>query len=419
MSAALLLPLWRWRLTLRLAAPWLLPIDGAPIADGAVLIDARGRIAAIGPDAAVPIPPDALVQRFEDAVILPGLINTHTHLELTGFAGMAEESDFWEWIKRLIVLKATRDEEAFFHAASAGIRACWAAGVTTVCDMGNTGSVIAALDALGASGIAHHEAFDMHSAETAVVMKRFSRELDQLATHATGRVAIGVSPHAPYTVSGPLYRATGDLARAHGVPIGVHVAEPADESALLRDFTGVFAEALRARGVERVSDEPISPVAWLDRHGVLTPRTICAHAIHTDLADTKILAGRGSAIAHCPRSNRRHHAADAPMERYVDAGLRIGLGTDSEVSVAPLDLVAEAREARLLTGWTAAETVRALTLGGAAALDLDSNTGSLTPGKWADLAVIRTGETATPYEAVLASGSGDVAATWLGGRRVH
>ena len=285
--------------------------------------------------------------------------------------------------------------------------------------MGNTGSVIAALDALGASGIAHHEAFDMHTEETPVVMKRFSRALDRLAKHATGRVGIGVSPHAPYTVSGPLYRAVSDLGRAHGVPIGVHVAEPADESALLRDFTGVFAEALGQRGVTKVSDVPISPIAWLDQHGVLGARTICAHAIHTDDADTAIMVGRGVAVAHCPRSNRRHHHADAPMARYVDAGLRIGLGTDSEVSVAPLDLIAEAREARKLTGWSAADTVRALTLGGAGALDLESTTGSLTAGKWADVVVIRVGETKTPCDAVLASGIGDVVATWLGGRRVH
>jgi 5-methylthioadenosine/S-adenosylhomocysteine deaminase len=384
-----------------------------------VLIDSGGRIVAVGPDHAVPTPPDAPAELFDGTALLPGLINTHTHLELTGFAGMAEEVDFWEWIKRIIALKATRSEEEFFAAAERGIRDCWAAGVTTICDMGNTGSVIAALDALGASGIAHHEAFDLHTAETAVVMKRFSGELDRLARHATGRVTLGVSPHAPYTVSGPLYRAVSDLGRAHGVPIGVHVAEPAEESALLRDFTGIFAEALRARGVGRLSDEPFSPIAWLDRHGVLTDRTLCAHAIHTDDADTRIMVQRGVAVAHCPRSNRRHHHADAPVARYVDSGLRIGIGTDSEVSVAPLDLIAEAREAQKLTGWTPRETLRALTLGGAEALGLESASGSLTAGKWGDLVAIRVPSAGLVEESVLASGRADVAATWLAGRRVH
>ncbi|MGH7523095.1 MAG: amidohydrolase family protein [Gemmatimonadales bacterium] len=346
------------------------------------------------------------------------MINTHTHLELTGFAGMAEQTDFWEWIQQIIALKATRSDEDFFRAAERGVRACWASGVTTVCDLGNTGSVIAALDALGASGIACHEAFDLHVAETAVVMKRFSGELDRLARHATGRVALGVSPHAPYTVSGPLYRAVGELGRAHGVPIGVHVAEPADESALLRDFTGIFADALRARGVERVADAPFSPIAWLDRHGILSERTVCAHAIHTDDADTRIMTQRGVAVAHCPRSNRRHHHTDAPVARYLDAGLRLGLGTDSEVSVAPLDLIAEARAAQRLTGWTAAEAVRALTLGGAEVLGLTASCGSITPGRWADLVAIRIPAMSSVEAAVLSAKPDQVMRTWLGGRLV-
>jgi cytosine/adenosine deaminase-related metal-dependent hydrolase len=331
---------------------------------------------------------------------------------------MAEEPVFWDWIKQIIKLKSTRTEEEFFLAAQRGIEECWAAGVTTICDMGNTGSVIAALDSLGASGIAHHEAFDMHAAETADVMKAFSRQLDRLARHATGRVLLGVSPHAPYTVSGALYRAVSDLAHAHGVPIGVHVAEPQDESALLHDFTGTFAEALAARGVSRLHPTSISPIAWLDLHGVLGPRTLCAHAIHTDDADTDIMVARNVAVAHCPRSNRRHHHADAPVARYVDRKLRIGLGTDSEVSVAPLDLLAEARQARQLTGWSAADTIRALTLGGAEALGLEATIGSIARGKLADIAVIGVGETETPEEGVLASGRDDVVATWLGGRRV-
>jgi 5-methylthioadenosine/S-adenosylhomocysteine deaminase len=384
-----------------------------------VLIDDRGRIAAVGPNHAVPRPANAESHDYPGTALLPGLVNTHTHLELTGFAGMAEEGDFWEWIKHIIALKATRTDEDFFDAASRGIRAGWAAGVTTFCDMGNTGSVIAAMHALGASGVAHHEAFDMHTAETSTVMQQFSSELDRLAQHATGRVAIGVSPHAPYTVSGPLYRSVSDLARSHGVPIGVHVAEPADESALLRDYTGIFADALRARGVARMSPEAISPIAWLDRHGVLTERTICAHAIHTDAADTAIMVRRGVAVAHCPRSNRRHHHADAPVARYVERGLRVGIGTDSEVSVAPLDLIAEAREARKLTGWTAAETMRALTLGGAEALGLESTCGSLGMGKWGDLTAIHIAGSAAPEEAVLASDIGDVVATWSGGRAVR
>ena len=277
--------------------------------------------------------------------------------------------------------------------------------------------MIAALSALGGSGIAHHEVFGASPEECDPAMKRFGTDLDRLARHATGRVMLGVSPHAPYTVSGPLYRASAELARAHGVPIAVHLAEPPGESALLHDFTGTFADFWRERGIPRPSPLSVSPVAWLEQHGVLSPRTLCIHVLNVNDADADLMQQHQCAVAHCPRSNRRHHAMDAPMQRYLDRQLRIGLGTDSEVSVAPLDLIAEARAARLLTGWDAARTVRALTLGGAEALGLERDIGSLEAGKWGDLAAIRVGATDTPEEAVLASALTDVSATWLGGVR--
>ncbi|MES2124564.1 MAG: amidohydrolase family protein [Gemmatimonadota bacterium] len=404
---------------LRLSAPWLLPVVGEAIADGAILLDDNGRIAVVGPAAAVPTPDGATVHHYTGAALLPGLVNTHTHLELTGLAGLAEDDEFWSWIKHLIAIKAARSDEAFFAAAVQGIHDCWQAGVTTICDTGSTGQVIAALAQLGGSGIVHHEVFGPDPAECDAAMARFSANLDRLARHATGRIRLGVSPHAPYTVSGPLYRAAAELARAHGAPIAVHVAEPAGESALLRDFTGTFADAWRERGLSRPSPVAISPVAWLHQHGVLTPETLCIHVIQADDADADLLQRQQCAIAHCPRSNRRHHQQDAPLGRFLDRGLRIGLGTDSVVSVTPLDLMAEARSARLLAGWSAVESVRVLTLGGAEALGLAREIGSLEAGKWGDITAVTIPATTAPEEAVLASALTDVRATWLAGRVVY
>jgi 5-methylthioadenosine/S-adenosylhomocysteine deaminase len=395
------------------------PVAGPAIRDGAILWDRTGQILAVGPDAQVPSPPHTPQEHLPDVALLPGLINTHTHLELTGFAGQAEEGEFWAWIKRIIAIKAARSEEAFFEAACAGIRDQWSAGVTTVCDTGSTGAVIAALDHLGASGIAHHEVFGMHPDMAGPAIRTFTTELNRLARHATGRVSLGVSPHAPYTVSGPLYRAAADVARAHGVPMAVHVAEPPAESALLRDFTGVFAEMWTEHGVPRPTARPITPVAWLEQHGVLSERTLCVHVIDAGTADIALMQRHQCAVAHCPRSNQRHHAANAPVRHFLDAGLRVGLGTDSEVSVDPPDLIAEARAAQRLTGWTAVEAVRALTRGGAEALGLAHGTGTLVAGQRADLVAVQVGQTDTPEASVLAAGRGGVVGTWLGGRPVH
>jgi 5-methylthioadenosine/S-adenosylhomocysteine deaminase len=402
----------------RFTAPWILPVDGAPIQDGALLLDDAGRILAVGPAGQIPAPERAEPIDLPGAALLPGFVNSHTHLELTGFAGMVEEDDFWQWILRVITIKAARQEEEFFLQACAGIRAGWAAGVTTICDTGSTGQVIAALAHLGASGVAHHEVFGAHPEECAGAMQRFSHDLERLAHHATGRVHLGVSPHAPYTVSGPLYRAACDLARAHGVPIAVHTAEPDGEVSLLRDFTGIFAESFQKRDIPRPTVTATSPVAWMEEHGVWSDRTLCIHAIHLDAADADTLLRHGSAVATCPRSNMRHHHATPPLHHYVERGLRLGIGTDSEISVAPLDLLAEAREARRLAGWSVRETLRALTLGGAEAIGVAAVTGSLSAGKWGDLVAIRVAPDADPESAVLASTTQDVVGTWLGGRGV-
>ena len=101
---------------LRLTAPWVLPIASPPVADGAILMDAGGRIAAVGPRDGVPSPPDAEQRDLPGCILMPGLVNTHTHLELTGFAGMVEEDDFAAWIGKIIAVKAARSEEAFHDA---------------------------------------------------------------------------------------------------------------------------------------------------------------------------------------------------------------------------------------------------------------------------------------------------------------
>src|SRR5690606_26471581 len=125
-------------------------------------------------------------------------------------------------------------------------------------------------------------------------------------------------------------------------------------------------------------------------------RTTCIHAIDVPPDDVVLMKQRGVAVAHCPRSNGFHHGTDAPVARYLEAGLRVGLGTDSEISVAPPDLFAEARAAQELTGWDDVAAVRALTLGGAEVIGRAARIGSLEVGKDADLLAIRMGQGEDP-----------------------
>jgi 5-methylthioadenosine/S-adenosylhomocysteine deaminase len=406
----------------RLSARWVLPIEGPALEHGALLIGDDGRIAAVGSDAAVPRPAGVPVESFGDALLFPGLVNTHTHLELTGLAGGPPEPDFAAWIRRVRSIKAARAPEAFLAAARRGLAECWAAGVTTIADTGDSGAVIEALAESGGAGIAYQEVFGPHPDQVDVSLAGLREAVARLGRFAAGRVRIGVSPHAPYTVSGPLYAATATWAREEGLPLAVHLAESPAESALLADGTGAFAAAWREREIPMPVPLGHTPVSWLAKHGVLSDRTLCIHVVQASAADVEQLARASAAVAHCPLSNRAHGHGVAPLAALLGAGLRVGLGTDSILSVGALDLLAEARAARALTGLDAAGALALCTVAAARALGLEAEIGTLAPGKWGDCVVIRppaatTGSLAA--EQVLASGPSDVLATFVGGRDVY
>ncbi len=417
---------------LRLRAGWAVPIESAVIHDAAILIGADGRIAAVGPDAAVPTPPDAQTLDLGRAVLIPGLVNVHTHLELTGFEDLTPDRPFREWILNIRERKERRSQAGFLEAAMAGIRDCWASGVTTIADTGDSGAVLQALAGLGGSGLVYQEVFGPHPSQVEESFAGLAARVRTLQPSASGRIRLGVSPHAPFTVSGPLYSRVAAWARAGGLPLAVHIAESPAESEFVTRGTGPFAEGWKARGIPPLTDaahhpsspSSPSPVQWLDQHGVLGPETLCIHAIQLSDLDLATLADRGVAVAHCPISNRRHGHGVARLGNLLAAGIRVGLGTDSVASVGALDLLAEARAARELAGLEGHQALALATLDGARAIGLGSEIGGLSPGKWGDVAVIAPrnrslNPDADPIEEVLAAAPGDTFVTVLGGRLVY
>ena len=405
----------------RLAARWLIPVEGAPIHRGALLIGHDGRVQAVGPDSNVPRPSDVREEDLGEAVILPGLINSHTHLELTGFAEQVREREFPAWIRKLQTLKTTRTPAEYVEAARQGLKNCYASGVTTVADTGDSGAAIQALAEAGGSGVAYQEVFGPHPSQADESLTELRDKVRASWHWATGRVRLGVSPHAPYTVSGRLFSAVAQWATTEGLPLAVHAAESQAEVELLAAGSGPFAEAWATRGIPLPEPLGRTPVQWLAEHGVLTDRTLCIHAVQTGPQDIGLLADSGAAVAHCPLSNRAHGHGAAPLSSLLQAGIRVGLGTDSEVSVGRLNLLAEARAAADLAPLEADDLIALCTLGGARALGLDAETGSLRPGKWADCTVVRLGKEpgGSPAEGILASSSADVLLTCLAGRDVY
>jgi cytosine/adenosine deaminase-related metal-dependent hydrolase len=297
----------------RYAADWVVPIAAAPVRDGAVLLDPSGRILEVGPSSSVPVPDGTLHRTFPGAAILPGLVNAHTHLELTGLDGQVPDDEFPDWILHLVALKRARSPATVRAAARQGIEESWRGGVTTVADTGDSGAVIEALAELGASGIAYHEVFGPDPMLADECFAAWAARLGELARFAGGRVRLGASPHAPFTVSGPLYRLAAGHARGAGLPLAMHIAESREESELLATGRGDFATRWRDRGIGPVA-AGVTPIEWLERHGVLGPDALCIHCVQATEDDLVRLAAHGAAIAHCPRSNRRHGHGDAPLQ---------------------------------------------------------------------------------------------------------
>lgn len=393
---------------LRIRAGRVHPVTAPPIEDGAVLVDDAGRIAAVGPHTHVPTPPRAETREYRDAALVPGLVNCHTHLELTHLEGRNGERDFPRWIRRIRELKDRAAAEEFEAAAVAGVMDCWARGVTCVAETGSTGAVMRALHDLGGRGIVYQEVFGPDPTKLDASMRELEQAVLQLRNLATSQLFLGVSPHAPYTVSAPLYEAVAGLARREGLPIAVHVAESKEETQLVREGAGPFADALRARGIA-VAARHCSPVAYLVERGVVRPGTLCIHCVQVDADDVRLLAGARAAIAYCRRSNQVHGHGTAPLATFRVAGLRVGLGTDSVVSVGDLDLWAEAQAA----GLAGEDALRLLTIEGARALDWANEIGSIEVGKAADLAVF------TPTAAYGPLPSPTALLTVLAGRIVH
>lgn len=351
--------------------------------------------------------------------MLPGFVNVHTHLELTGLRDHAPEDDFVAWIQRIRVLKEETDRAAYVAAARVGLREAWRHGTTTVADTGTSGATVAALRELGGRGIYYQEAIAPDAAVADRALARYAEELGALRAQATAAVRIGASPHAPYTVSAPLLRGVADLARRERLPLAMHVAESRAETAFVTAQAGAFAELWRARGLA-LPERARSAVAYVERAGLLGPDCLAIHVVQVDADDVARLAATDTGVAACPRSNRRHGHGDPPLAALRTAGVRVGLGTDSVASVGSLDLLAEARAAAEIAGISADEAVALLTIGGARALGMEREIGSLEPGKWADLCVVAAGAGAgrDGADAVLRAGPDAIVATYVAGVRV-
>lgn len=371
-----------------LEAKYIVPVDGEVIEDGAVAVE-RGHITAIGPTKDTSGPP---ATDFGDAVICPGFVNSHTHLELTTLAGHVRPChDFVDWLHRLMAARgsASDSRERVHQAMHTGLMSSIRAGVTTVGDI--TASPLWAREALSTSqmrGVSFGEVIAIGQRRH-MLRERLDAAADTLGQ--TERLRIGVSPHAVYTVEPDGMRACAETAHTHGLPLCIHLAESPHEDRFTRSGEGPLADYLSGLGVwdALIPASGCGPVQLAERTGLLGPRTVIAHANYITDEDISLINKAGASVAYCPRT---HHAFGHSPHRFRDmlaAGVNVCIGTDSLASNPSLSILDELRFLRERHPDVPPEQIMVMgTLLGAQALGFKEVVGSITVGKSADLVVI-------------------------------
>jgi 5-methylthioadenosine/S-adenosylhomocysteine deaminase len=329
-------------------------------------------------------------------VVLPGLINTHTHAPMVMYRGLADDLALMDWLQQYIFpaeAKTVSPEMVRIATRLAALEMIQS-GTTTFADMyyfeeevGRAARAAGLRGVLGETIIGFPVADARTPADALRRTEAFIKEFqgDDLITPVP-------APHSMYTLDEASLVASRQLADRYGVPLLIHLAETEDEVGISRER------------------HKLTPVAYLESIGVLGPKVVAAHGVWVDEADTAILKRRGVKISHNPESNMKLASGTAPVTRYLKEGLTVSLGTDGAASNNDLDMFEAMRQAAFLhklatrdpQAVPAATALEMATMGGARALGLESKVGSLEAGKHADLIVVSMkGARQTPmYNAV-------------------
>ncbi len=382
-----------------IAADYVLPVSNAPIEHGALLIDDT-RIVDVGSrDDIARLYPAVPINDLGAAAILPGFVNCHSHLELTSMRGSLDdvEHDFRSWLLKLNDLRSSMTYADVHAAAINGALEGSRAGVTCFGDIGRIGTAgLEALKHVGLRGIVFQETdFSPDNRTAEDDFKNLATKYELMREGETDLVRVGISPHSPYTVSSQLFELIAQYAILNRIPLTIHAAESANEMELLTRGSGFFTEIYEQFDLEWISPH-CSPIQYLERLGVLSAQPLLAHCVHVERDDIERIAANGAQIAHCPKSNAKFGHGFAPLEKFLDADIKVGLGSDSVASNNVCDMLEESGFAVLSSRnrddckrfISADEILKIATLGGARALGLDSQIGSLEVGKQADIAVV-------------------------------
>jgi aminodeoxyfutalosine deaminase len=376
-----------------LRARVVLPISRPPIEDGAVRISGN-RIAQVGPWKDFSPTDDAV--DLGDVILMPGLINSHCHLDYTDMSGLIPpQKSFTDWIRLMLATKSGWNYSEFAQSWVRGAHMLAKTGTTTVADFEAVPELLP--DAWSATPLRVISMFEM----TGVKSHRNPRDIlldnvNHIARLPGGRCRPGLAPHAPYSTVPELLRLTADLARKKRWPLSIHVAESVQEFEMFTKGRGIMFDWLRRNDRDMSDCGERSPIKHLDRHGLLSENCLAVHVNYLAEGDAKLLAKRKTSVAHCPRSHAYFGHENFPLGALTKAKVNLCLGTDSLATVykkprqtVELNMFDELQAFAAKHPRVGMENIlRMATINGARALGMAGQAGEISEKALADLIVV-------------------------------
>jgi cytosine/adenosine deaminase-related metal-dependent hydrolase len=393
---------------IRYHASWVVPIAARPVRDAWVTVDG-GRVVALGSNGRPTPRADASEVDLAGWALMPGLVNAHTHLELSYMRDrVPRSSSFVAWVRDVMAARRQQPDPrapGIMSAIERAIVEMTACGTIGVGDISNTLATFEPLTRSELSAVVFYELIRFKAPDPTAFVGSARREIDALC--ASERVRPSLAAHAPYSVAPLIFRAIMQELEDTSKPCSVHLSESREEVEFIQSGGGPWRTVLQELGVwdDAWVAPQVSPVQYLDENGFLHERALVVHGVHMTESDLTCLVERGSTLVACPRSNEYTGAGPPPLERFYNSGVRVAVGTDSLASVPDLNLFAElAAMRRLAPTVPASSLLESATRHGAASLGFEADYGTIEPGKRARLLGIAVPPRTSDVEEYLVSG---------------
>ena len=393
-----------------LRAKYVMPDSHTIIENGAVAIHGS-RIVDIGLYPAIRTSNTSQPHDLGEAVLMPGLVNAHTHLDLTSIADAVQRTPkFTDWIFQIV---GKRNPSTVEPSVRQGVQQSLAGGATTVGDIDGTGESVQVLRDTPIRKVVFCEALGFFGEHAATGLARLTAYLDSPPV-PDSLLTPALSPHAPYSTSADIYR----QCVASGLSICTHIAETKEELEFLSSGTGAFVGYLEAFGISTAEWHPpqLTSVQYMKTLGVLRKKSLLAHCNYLTDADVTILAESGASVVFCPRSHHYFYHTDHPVVRLIESGINVAIGTDSLASNWSLSLLDELKFLARTQPCIRPETLfDMVTCNGAKALGL-ARVGRLEKNWQADIIAVQIPNDGRPVIEQILNSSSENLLTVVGGK---